>query len=204
MSSLRRLPEQVRRLALVAALTASAAGCAAKKAATPPVPTTPKVAASEGLGHVEASDPRLRESLAQLAREPGAAAHGAVAAAYRDLGISDRAFDHLRAAVALDPRDASAHDLLARTWRDWGFPERGLAEARAAVKHAPRSAVAHNTLGTLYEALGRYGDARRAYSRALALDNSAAYALTNLTRLPALEHARRQRAPGAAPRAGTP
>jgi Flp pilus assembly protein TadD len=95
--------------------------------------------------------------------------------------------------VAVDPRDAAAHDQLARMWRDWGLAHLGLPDARAAVKHAPRSAAAHNTLGTLLEATGRFRDARRAYERALALDRDATYALTNLTRLPAIEHARAAR-----------
>jgi tetratricopeptide (TPR) repeat protein len=178
-----------RRLAVAAAIAMSAAGCA-KVPGVPAVTTVPKHVASEGLGTAEASDPRLRDSLARLGREPGSAAHREVAAAYRALGITDRAFDHLRAAVSLDPRDAAAHDQLARMWRDWGLAQLGLADARAAVKHAPQSAAAHNTLGTLLEATGRFRDARRAYERALTLDRDATYALANLTRLPAIEHAR--------------
>jgi tetratricopeptide (TPR) repeat protein len=178
-----------RTLAVAAAVSASTAGCASAPR-VPAVTTVPKNVASEGLGTAEASDPRLRDSLARLGREPGSAAHRQVSAAYRALGITDRAFDHLRAAVSLDPRDAAAHDQLARMWRDWGLAHLGLPNARAAVKHAPRSAAAHNTLGTLLEATGRFRDARRAYERALALDRGATYALTNLTRLPAVEHAR--------------
>ncbi len=178
-------------LGVLAGLAWSAAGCATAPR-TPAVATVPKMAASEGLAQVESSHPRLRESLARLGRERSAAAHRTVAVAYLELGITDAAFDHLRAAVALDPRDACAHDMLARLWRDWGLPERGLTAARAAVKHAPRSPVAHNTLGTLFEALGRFGDARRAYWRAFELDRGAAYALSNLTRLPAVEQDWRQ------------
>jgi Tfp pilus assembly protein PilF len=176
---------------MIAAMAASAAGCATARG-VPAVSTVPRMVASEGLVHVETSDPRLRESLARLERQPAAASHREVAAVYRDLGIVDRAFDHLRAAIALDPRDASAHDVLARIWRDWGLPELGLADARAAVSHAPKSPVTHNTLGTVLEAMGRFAEARRAYQRALALDTSADYALANLTRLPAIEHRRAQ------------
>jgi tetratricopeptide (TPR) repeat protein len=186
--------DRTRALAVAAAI-ATSAGCA-RTPAVPAVTTVPKNVASKGLGTVEASDPRLRDSLARLGREPGSAAHREVAAAYRALGINDRAFDHLRAAVALDPRDAAAHDQLARLWRDWGLAQLGLDDARAAVKHAPESAAAHNTLGTLLEATGQFRDARRAYERALSLDADATYALTNLTRLPAIEHGR-ARASGA-------
>jgi tetratricopeptide (TPR) repeat protein len=175
-------PDRRRALAIVAALAASAAGCARLPVA-PAVTTVPKHVTSGGIGTAEARDPRLRDSLARLRREPSGAAHREVAAAYRALEITDRAFDHLRSAVALDQRDAAAHDQLARMWRDWGLPQLGMADARAAVKHAPRSPVAHNTLGTLLEAMGRFGQARQAYQRALALDPDAAYAVANLKRL---------------------
>jgi protein O-GlcNAc transferase len=184
----RRSWNRARVLAAVAALATSAAGCA--RATAPAVATVPKNVASEGLGTAEARDPRLRDSLARLHRGPTPAAHRDVAAAYRALGITDRAFDHLTSALALDPRDAAAHDQLARMWRNWGLSHLGLADARAAVKHAPASPVAHNTLGTLLEAMGRVGEARRAYERALALDDSATYASTNLARLPAIQHTR--------------
>jgi len=184
----RRRWNRTRALAAVAALATLAAGCA--RASAPPVATVPKHVASEGLGTAEARDPRLRDSLARLHRGPTAATHREVAAAYRALGITDRAFDHLSSAVALDPRDAAAHDQLARMWRDWGLSHLGLADARAAVKYAPQSPVAHNTLGTLLEAMSRIGEARRAYEHALALDEGATYASTNLARLPAIQHAR--------------
>ena len=189
--------DRARTLAFVAAIAAAAAGCASTPGA-PAVTTVPKNIASEGLGTAEARDPRLRGSLARLDRLADGAAHREVAAAYRALGITDRAFDHLRAAVDLDPRDAAAHDQLARMWRDWGLAQLGLADARAAVRHAPRSAAAHNTLGTLLEAIGEFHEARRAYERALALDRDATYALTNLGRLPALEHGRTRRDPSTA------
>jgi Flp pilus assembly protein TadD len=181
-------------LAAVAALATSAAGCA-RATGAPAVTTVPKHVASEGLGTAEGRDPRLRTSLARLDREPTSAAHREVAAAYRALGITDRAFDHLSSAVALDPRDAAAHDQLARMWRNWGLSHLGLADARAAVKHAPQSPVAQNTLGTLLEAMGRIGEARRAYERALVLDEGATYASTNLARLPAIPNTRAEARP---------
>jgi tetratricopeptide (TPR) repeat protein len=174
---------------MTAALATSAVGCASAPR-VPAVSTVPKNVASAGLGTAETWDPRLRASLARLARERTGAAHREVAAAYRALGITDRAFDHLTSAVLLDPRDAAAHDQLARMWRDWGVPQLGLADARAAVACAPSSPAAHNTLGTLLEAMGRIADAGRAYERALALDVDATYASINLARLSALETSR--------------
>ncbi len=190
--------DRTRTLVVAATIATSAAGCASTSR-VPAVTTVPKNVASDGLGTAEASDPRLRDSLARLAGAPTASAHREVAAAYRALGITDRAFDHLRLALLLNPADAAAHDHLARMWRDWGLPQLGLADARAAVKQAPQSAVAHNTLGTLLEVMGQLQEARRAYEHALALDAGADYASANLTRMTALEDApadsRRERLP---------
>ena len=69
---------------------------------------------------------------------------------------------------------------MARIWRDWGFPNRALPEAQRAVADAPRSAAVANTLGTVFQALGKFDDAKRWYWRAVALDAGAWYALNNL------------------------
>jgi Flp pilus assembly protein TadD len=132
---------------------------------------------------VEASDPALRDALDRLAFEATPERHRDVAAAYLRAGIADQSFDHLTAALRLDRTDAAAYDALARIWRDWGFPHLGLADAHRAVFYAPHSAAARNTLGTLLQALGQTGEARRAYESAVALDAHAAYALNNLCTL---------------------
>jgi Flp pilus assembly protein TadD len=111
---------------------------------------------------------------------PTAANHRAVAAQYLRHGIKDVAHEHFSAAVKLDPRDAAAWDGLARIWRDWGFSNAALPDATRAVYFAPHSPVVHNTLGTVLQALGRRAEARAEYERALALDATAVYALTNL------------------------
>jgi Flp pilus assembly protein TadD len=129
---------------------------------------------------VEESDLRLRDALDRLAIADTPERRHAVAAAYLQAGIADEAFDHLTAAVRLDRTDAAAYDALARIWRDWGFPNLGLSDAHRAVYHAPASAAARNTLGTLLQAMGLTGEARRAYEAAVALDSRAAYALSNL------------------------
>jgi Flp pilus assembly protein TadD len=63
-----------------------------------------------------------------------------------------------------------------------------LSDAHRAVFYAPLSAATHNTLGTVFQALGRHGEARQQYERAIALDPTAAYALNNLCYASILEH----------------
>jgi tetratricopeptide (TPR) repeat protein len=129
---------------------------------------------------VEMWDPMLAAALADLATSPTAATHRQVATEYRRLGVLDSAHAHLTEAVRLDPHDAAAFDGRARVWRDFGFPGLGLSDAYRAIHYAPMSAAAVNTLGTLFEAMGRVGDARGQYNRALQLDPSATFAKTNL------------------------
>jgi len=129
---------------------------------------------------VEASDPALAAALLSVSTQPTAASHRAVAARYVRLGILDQAHEHFSAAVALDPADAAAWDGLARIWRDWGFPHLALSDAYRAVYYAPESAAVHNTLGTVLQRLGQRAAARAQFERALTLDLTAAYALTNL------------------------
>lgn len=192
-----------RAIRLGLALIAGTLVGSACRSATPRTATQPKTMLTSGT-HVEASDPALRDSLARLALLPTAAAHRQVAADYQRLGIRDKAYDHLSAAVAREPKDAAAYDGLARIWRDWGFPEHGLADAQRAVKFAPASPITRNTLGTLYEAMGLRHEARQAYWQAVELDSHAEYALANLTRLLTvqLSEARRVDAPNAL--TGTP
>jgi tetratricopeptide (TPR) repeat protein len=132
---------------------------------------------------VEAADPALRDALDRLTFSATPERHRAVAAAYLRAGIADLSFDHLTQALRLDRTDAAAYDALARIWRDWGFPHLGLTDAHRAVYFAPNSAAARNTLGTLLQALGQTGEARRAYEAAVKLDAQAAYALNNLCTL---------------------
>jgi tetratricopeptide (TPR) repeat protein len=132
---------------------------------------------------IESQDKRLADTLLKLSLAPSAAQHRAVAAQYRRLGIDDVAFDHLKAALRLEPSDAAAYDELARLWRDWGFPELGLADAARAVYYAPSSAAAHNTRGTLLLATGQTDAARREFEAALRIDPHAWFAVQNLCSL---------------------
>jgi Flp pilus assembly protein TadD len=129
---------------------------------------------------VEAGDAELAAALLAVRTRPSAAAHRSAAAQYQRLGITDVAHEHFTAAVKLDPRDAASWDALARIWRDWGFPQLALPDATRAAYFAPQSAIVHNTLGTVFQALGRRAEALAQYEKALALDATADYALSNL------------------------
>jgi Flp pilus assembly protein TadD len=129
---------------------------------------------------VESSDPSLRAALLQVAVMPSAANHRQVAAAYRRVGVEDYAFRHYQRALRLDSCDSAALQGIAQLWRDWGMADLGLGDAYRAVSCAPESSAAHNTLGTLLQALGQGASARRAYERALTLDDRAVFAMNNL------------------------
>jgi tetratricopeptide (TPR) repeat protein len=115
-----------------------------------------------------------------LSVAPTAEAHRQVALEYRRLNVLDHAEEHFAAAVKLDSKDAVSRDGMARIWRDWGFPNIALPKAQRAVADAPRSAAAANTLGTIFQKLGKFDEAKRWYWRAVALDGDAWYALSNL------------------------
>jgi tetratricopeptide (TPR) repeat protein len=136
---------------------------------------------------IELRNPELAAALLAVTSSPGARTHREAAAAYRKVGIHDKAFDHLSEALRFEPRDAAALDARARIWRDWGFPDRSLVDAHRAVYYAPLSAEAHNTLGTVLQALGQRKQARREYERAVRLDGNAAYARNNLCYLEFLD-----------------
>jgi Flp pilus assembly protein TadD len=129
---------------------------------------------------VEGNDVALTAALITVKARPSAANHRKVAAQYLRHGIKDVAHEHFTAALKLDSRDAASWDGLARIWRDWGFPNLALPDASRAVYYAPDSPVVYNTLGTILQALGRRAEARSQYEKALAVDATAAYALTNL------------------------
>ena len=145
-----------------------------RKLAAASVPTRTQAAS------IERQDPELRAALQALESGATPSRQRRVADAYRRAGILDRAYQHYAAARDLDSRDAAAYDGLARIWRDWGLPHLGLGDATRALYYAPTSAAAYKTFGTLLYALGKKGDARRAFERALAIDPDAAYAWSNL------------------------
>jgi Tfp pilus assembly protein PilF len=151
------------------------------KATMPPVPPLRYLGTrqSSSLSTVESFVPALRDALAELALEPTADRHLAVANAYLTAGIRDHAYDHLMAGLRHDRGNPALHDALARAWRDWGLPQRALSSAHAAVYYAPAAAEVHNTLGTVLWALGQRRDAERAFEDATTLDPGAWYAWSN-------------------------
>lgn len=132
------------------------------------------------LDSLEASDPGIKEALAQLAATPGTEQYLAVAAGYVRRGVFDRAYDYLTRSLAINGPDPAVYESLARLWRDWGQPGEGLPHAYRAVYLDPRSSAAQNTLGTLLFKLGHRADARAVFARAAELDPKAWYAFANL------------------------
>jgi Flp pilus assembly protein TadD len=84
-----------------------------------------------------------------------------------DEGKLDRAITAFRRALRLDDSLAEVHNDLGAVY----FQKRWYAEAEAcfrkAIERDPRHGVAHANLGAALRALGRIGDSRRAYQRAL-------------------------------------
>lgn len=136
--------------------------------------------ARAALPSLESHDPALRSALAKLLAAPTHQHHLAVAEHYLRSGVYDRAHDYLEQSLRFNGPDPVMLEALARLWRDWGQPGEGLSHAHRAIYLAPRSPSAHNTLGTLLYHLGSRADARESFTRALALDPSAWYALANL------------------------
>lgn len=192
-------PQRLGPLLLRGALAAAIvilSGCAARHAGGvgPDATSASARAADTSPGHVPARfvpartdakaleeiDADLAGALRTVAAAPSALHHRAVAAAYVRLKVPDTALDHFDSALGLDSTDAVSYEGRARIWRDWGMAELALGDAHRAVFYRPRSGSAHNTLGTILQMTGRLADARMAYERALAIDPSAAYALSNL------------------------
>jgi Tfp pilus assembly protein PilF len=129
---------------------------------------------------IEAADPRLAAALLTERAVPSAESHLQVAREYIRLGVLDVALKRAERALRIDPESSAAHETIARIWRDWGWPAAALVPAHRAVFHEPGSSSAHNTLGTVLAALGETDGARAAFTKAFALDGSAAWALSNL------------------------
>ena len=129
---------------------------------------------------VETTDPRLAAALKQFSETHSAEDSFEVGRLYHERQVIDRAHEYYSRAVRLNPRMSEAYEGLARVWRDWRLPHLGLPDAHRAVYYGHASASAQNTLGTILQALGQLREARVAYSKALALDSTAAYALNNL------------------------
>lgn len=139
---------------------------------------------------IESVDQQLQAAVLAVHTWPSATTHRRLAAEYVRVGVLDAAFGHYRAALRFDAGDGAAYDGLARIWRDWKLPALAMGDARRAVYHAPHSPEVYNTLGTVFQALGRRADAKKAYKRSLELNPAAAYALNNLGYVALLERDR--------------
>jgi tetratricopeptide (TPR) repeat protein len=123
-------------------------------------------------------------------------AHYALALAYRDLGLGDRAAPHLDAFRRFETRRPSVGDLLmdrvralretardllaqAATLGEAGRLDEAIAVHLEALKLDPHSAQAHVNLISLYGRAGRPAEARSHYAAALRLEGSAADAHYN-------------------------
>jgi len=154
--------------------------CASHRHAAVPAPSAAHAPSKTLSTTLETSDERLRTALFKALGAPSAASFRDVGKEYRRLGVLDAAADYFMRAVKLDPTDAVSFDALARIWRDWGVPKMAMGSAQRAVLYAPRSASAANTLGTVFQALGEFSEAKRWYARAIGIDQNAWYALNNL------------------------
>jgi len=132
---------------------------------------------------LEQTDERLSAAIRSVQSDPSAGNHRQLAAMYLSHGVKDAAFDQFSEALRLDRGDAVSYEGRARIWRDGGFLALALGDAYRALHYAPDSPSALNTLGTIFQLLGRFDDARRSYERVLERDPSAAYALNNLRQL---------------------
>ena len=130
------------------------------------VATTRPPAQTAPASTIEGQDPELSSSRLLLAVLPSAENERRVAAAYMQLGVLDAAYDHFKAALRINPRDAASFDGLARIWRDWGLPNVALGDAHRAIYYAPSSATVYNTLGTILQKLGQTAAAASAFEGA--------------------------------------
>ena len=129
---------------------------------------------------LESTDAAIKAALAAAIASSTPATYRALAYEYSRWGVFDRAYGYLERALRIDPRDPLTYEALARLWRDGGLAHIALGDAHRAVHYSNGSARSRNLLGTILQALGRHGEARREYVRAIALEPNAAYLWSNL------------------------
>jgi tetratricopeptide (TPR) repeat protein len=99
-----------------------------------------------------------------------------------DLGREAEAFEHLTAAVRLQPSDATAHYNLAVVLASQGKTDEAIARYREALRLKPEYAPAHNNLGNALENRGEMNAAAGHFREAVRIDPSHAIAHYNLAR----------------------
>ncbi len=106
-----------------------------------------------------------------LAKNPGAQmAHVNLGMYWYGQGRSERAVDHFRAALRLDPHDAEVADDLGMALAAAGRSDEALAALRDAARLDPRDPKTHSNLGNVLAARGMTDDAIAEYGEALRLD----------------------------------
>lgn len=103
-------------------------------------------------------------------------------------GEDDQAVHRFERSVAIDPQNAYGYFFLAQAHRkarryDQAIAFAGRAAALAARNDPPCAAKAFTLQGLVYEHVGRFADARRAYLQGLQSDSDNATARAGLTRL---------------------
>jgi len=102
---------------------------------------------------------------------------------WAQIGNAAAARDCFQKLVALQPDNGHAHANLGRNYAEEGDFMRALEELLVAAKHLPFEASVYSSLGSCYAALGRMGDARSAWEKALELDPQAKEPRRNLARM---------------------
>jgi tetratricopeptide (TPR) repeat protein len=134
---------------------------------------------------------RLRErtlatsALARAAalKPDSAEAHGALARVFFEDGWTNAAVDEIGKAIALDPENPKYHTVNARILADLNRLEEATAANERAVELAPDSLDTLSALGSSHLSVGRAGEARRVFERALALHGDEVRAHLNLARI---------------------
>ena len=106
-----------------------------------------------------------------LAKNPGAQmAHVNLGMYWYGQGRPERAVDHFRAALRLDPQDAEVADDLGMALATAGRSDEALAALRDAARLDPRDPKPHNNLGNVLAGRGMTEEAIAEYDEALRLD----------------------------------
>ncbi len=107
-------------------------------------------------------------------------AHHDLAIAYRHLGDREKAYQHFRVSLDLNPKNTKAWLSYGSLQLQSGLVDDATATFEEAVAINLEFAEGHSMLGVAYEALERYDDAIARYERALELDPDFAEAQNNL------------------------
>ncbi len=191
-----RSAESLLRIALVAALCVSAAGCASisaplksmqesvsatlAKVAAPaagPEATTAAPAAAASAAPVQPAKPAPEPELPVAAATQRAYEEGRRALAAGRTQDAERAF---KALTVSNPELGGPHAQLGLMHRQAGKLDDAIADFEFAVKANPKQPLYYNQLGITYRHAGQFTKAKQAYERAIDLDASYAAPLLNL------------------------